>query len=167
MRVVIAFWLPSRYRVAASCPARSCAWVAVRSAGVGLGPGAAEDAVVRACDDADRVDRADGTVTVTFAGAASQTVRVSVDGTATTFPVRVTGGRAATAPEGDATTAARVGQDPDGGPSSARSDSRTPPVNSPGPGRCRRADRLGRARSSRSGTAVVGMRRARRTRHRA
>ncbi len=126
----------------------------------------AEDAEVRASDDADRVDRADGTVTVTFTGAASQTVRVSVDGTATTFPVRVTGGRAATAPEGDATTAARVGQDPDGGPSSARSVADTA-----GELAWTGADAavpIGWAVALLTlGTAVVGLRRARRTRHRA
>ncbi|MFJ6171390.1 hypothetical protein [Curtobacterium sp. NPDC092190] len=126
----------------------------------------AEDAEVRASDDADRVDRADGPVTVTFAGAASQTVRVSVDGTATTFPVRVTGGRAATAPEGDATTAARVGQDPDGGPSNARSVADTA-----GELAWTGADAavpIGWAVALLAlGTAVVGLRRARRTRHRA
>lgn len=126
----------------------------------------AEDAEVRASDDADRVDRADGTVTVTFTGAASQTVRVSVDGTATTFPVRVTGGRAATAPEGDATTAARVGQDPDGGSSSARSVADTA-----GELAWTGADAavpIGWAVALLTlGTAVVGLRRARRTRHRA
>lgn len=126
----------------------------------------AADAEVRASDDADRVDRADATVTVTFAGAAAQTVRVSVAGAATEFPVRVTGGRAATAPDGDATPAARVGQASDDGPANARSDADTA-----GELAWTGADAvvpIGWAVALLAlGTAVVGLRRARRTRHRA
>lgn len=129
----------------------------------------AADAEVRASDDADRVSHEDGSVSVAFAGAAAQTVRVSVDGVTTTFPVRVTGAPAATTPGGDATVAAGTGRTL-GDVDAARAADRTTTVTD-GALAWTGADAavpVGWAVGLLAlGTAVVGLRRARRTRHRA
>ena len=125
-------------------------------------------AAVSTNDDADRVEHADGTLTVTFAGAAAQTVRVAVDGVATEFAVRVTGQAAATADHGDAAPAARVEQTTSNGAAAPVSTRTTADDRALAWTGADAAVPVGWAVGLLAlGTAVVGLRRARRTRHRA